>query len=89
MAELSLEDRCVSLNDPRVEVASLNMGSANLGDGVYINTLPDIEFWAQRMIEKNVVPEMEIFDLSMIDNVAKIAKRGLPCAIFVQFLSWI
>lgn len=82
VAELSLEDRCVSLNEPRVEVASLNMGSANLGDGVYINTLPDIEFWAQRMIDKNVVPEMEIFDLSMIDSVVKIANMGLADAPF-------
>ena len=49
VAELSLEERCVSLSEPRVEVASLNMGSANLGDGVYINTLPDIRYWAKRM----------------------------------------
>lgn len=77
VAELSLEERCVSLNDPRVEVASLNMGSTNLGEGVYINTLPDIRFWAARMRERNVVPEMEIFDLSMIDSVRKIHAEGL------------
>lgn len=77
VAELSLEERCVSLNDPRVEVASLNMGSANLGEGVYINTLPDIRYWAKRMMDARVVPEMEIFDLSMIDSVAKIGKEEL------------
>ncbi len=77
VAELSLDERCVSLNDPRVEVASLNMGSANLGEGVYINTLPDIRFWAGRMLDAGVVPEMEIFDLSMIDSVVKIGKEGL------------
>jgi 3-keto-5-aminohexanoate cleavage enzyme len=77
VAELSLEERCVSLNDPRVEVASLNMGSSNLGEGVYINTLPDIRYWARRMKEANVVPEMEIFDLGMIDSVVKIGKEGL------------
>ncbi len=44
VAELSLEERCVWLNAPGVEMASLNMGSTNLGDGVYINTLPDIRF---------------------------------------------
>ena len=43
-AKLSLEERCVALNDPRVEVASLNMGSSNLGEDVYINTLPDIRY---------------------------------------------
>lgn len=77
VAELSLDDRCVSLNDPRVEVASLNMGSANLGEGVYINTLPDIRYWAKRMMDAEVVPEMEIFDLSMIDSVVKIGQEGL------------
>jgi 3-keto-5-aminohexanoate cleavage enzyme len=82
VAELSLEERCVSLNDPRVEVASLNMGSANLGDGVYINTLPDIRYWANRMIDANVIPEMEIFDLSMIDSVVKIGEEGLASAPF-------
>jgi 3-keto-5-aminohexanoate cleavage enzyme len=82
VAELSLEDRCVSLNDPRVEVASLNMGSANLGEGVYINTLPDIRYWAKRMMDAVVVPEMEIFDLSMIDSVVKIGEEGLARAPF-------
>ena len=77
VAELSLEERCICLNDPRVEVASLNMGSANMREGVYINTLPDIRFWAARMMEKNVTPEMEIFDLSMIDSVLKIHSEGL------------
>lgn len=82
VAELSLEERCVSLNDPRVEVASLNMGSANLGEGVYINTLPDIRYWARRMMDASVVPEMEIFDLSMIDSVVKIGEEGLARAPF-------
>jgi len=77
VAELSLEERCVSLNEPQVEVASLNMGSANLGEGVYINKLPDIRFWAKKMQENNVLPEMEIFDLSMIGSVSKIYMEGL------------
>lgn len=77
VADLSLEERCVSLLDPRVEVASLNMGSTNLWEGVYINTLPDIRYWAKRMMETEVVPEMEVFDLSMIESVLKIGQEGL------------
>lgn len=77
VADLSLEERCVSLNDTRVEVASLNMGSTNLGNGVYINTLPDIRYWAARMKDVNVLPEMEIFDLSMIASVARLHAEGL------------
>ncbi|MFB2121276.1 3-keto-5-aminohexanoate cleavage protein [Parapedobacter sp. 2B3] len=77
VADLSLEDRCVSLNEPRVEVASLNMGSSNNGEGVYINTLPDIRFWAAKMKAGGIKPELEIFDLSMIGSVSKLRREGL------------
>lgn len=77
MSSLSLEERCVCLDVPEVEVASLNMGSVNFGESVYINTLPDIRFWAARMKEKNVVPEMEIFDLSMVETCSKLANEGV------------
>ena len=77
VSSLSLEERCVSLNDPRVEVASLNMGSCNFGDDVYINTLPDIRYWAKRMQETETVPELEVFDLSMIATCGRIADEGL------------
>lgn len=69
VSELSLEERCTALNDPMVEVASLNMGSVNFGEGVYINTLPDIRYWANRMKEAEVVPELEIFEAGMVNNV--------------------
>ncbi len=69
VSELSLEERCTALNDPTVEVASLNMGSVNFGEGVYVNTLPDIRYWANRMKETEVVPELEIFEAGMVNNV--------------------
>lgn len=77
LSTLSLEERCVSLNDPRVEVASLNMGSSNFAEDVYVNTLPDIRYWAGRMRQTNTVPEMEVFDLSMIGTARRIANEGL------------
>jgi len=77
MSSLTLEERCVCLDVPKVEVASLNMGSVNFGESVYINTLPDIRFWAGRMKEKKVVPEMEIFDLSMVETCSKLANEGV------------
>ena len=77
LSTLSLEERCVSLNDPRVEVASLNMGSCNFADDVYINTLPDIRYWAKRMQETETVPELEVFDLSMIATCGRVADEGL------------
>ncbi|MBQ5904018.1 MAG: 3-keto-5-aminohexanoate cleavage protein, partial [Alistipes sp.] len=77
LSTLSLEDRSVCLSEPRVEVASLNMGSVNFGESVYINTLPEIRYWAGRMREEKVVPEMEIFDLSMVETCSKLADEGV------------
>ena len=76
LSTLTLEERCVCLDEPRVEVASLNMGSVNFGESVYVNTLPEIRYWAARMKEKKVVPEMEIFDLSMVETCSKLADEG-------------
>ena len=75
LSELSLEERCVALNDPRVEVASLNMGSVNFSEDVYINRLPDIRYWARRMEETNVIPELEIFEAGMLTAVAKLVEE--------------
>jgi 3-keto-5-aminohexanoate cleavage enzyme len=75
LSELSLEERCVALNDPRVEVASLNMGSVNFSEEVYINRLPDIRYWARRMEEANVIPELEIFEAGMLTAVTKLVEE--------------
>ena len=77
VSDLSLEDRCVSLDDPRVEIGSLNMGSVNFGDSTYINTVPDIRFWATRMRERDVVPELEVFNPSMITTSMQLRDEGI------------
>jgi 3-keto-5-aminohexanoate cleavage enzyme len=74
---LSLEERCVSVKEPRTQIASLNMGSVNFGEAVYINTMPDIRFWIEEMIKYQVVPELEIFDFSMLTSIEKLAGEGL------------
>jgi 3-keto-5-aminohexanoate cleavage enzyme len=66
LSTLSLEERCAALDDLRVEVASLNMGSVNFGEDVYINRMPDIRYWARRMAAARVVPELEIFESGML-----------------------
>jgi 3-keto-5-aminohexanoate cleavage enzyme len=77
LSDLSLADRCVSLNVPEVEIASLNMGSVNFGETVYINTMPDLRYWAKRQQEANVVPEMELFDLSHVECCSRLADEGV------------
>lgn len=76
LSTLTLEERCVCLQEPRVEMASLNMGSVNFGEAVYINTLPDIRYWAKRMKETNTYPELEIFNPSMIETALELLECG-------------
>jgi len=77
LSDLSLAQRCIALEEPRVETASLNMGSTNFDDTVYINTLPDIRYWAGRMRAANIQPELEIFEAGMINNVRLLAEEGV------------
>ena len=76
LSSLTLEERCVSVTDPRVEVASLNMGSVNFGEEVYVNRLPDIRYWADRMASNKVVPEMEIFEAGMVAASQMLIEAG-------------
>ena len=76
LTALTLEQRCVALNDKRTEVASLNMGSVNFGEDVYINRLPDIRYWARRMRQAKTVPEMEIFDSGMLPAARALVAEG-------------
>ncbi len=76
LSDLSLEDRCVSVTEPRVQTASLNMGSTNFGEEVYINTIPDIRFWATQIEENGVIPEFEVFEPGMIHSVTELEKEG-------------
>ena len=77
LTNLTLEQRCVALNDPRTEIASLNMGSVNFGEDVYINRLPDIRFWAKKMTETKVIPELEIFEAGMLPVVQQLIDENI------------
>jgi 3-keto-5-aminohexanoate cleavage enzyme len=86
VSDLTLEERCVALNDPRVEVASLNMGSVNFEETVYINSLPDIRYWASRMQSANVIPELEIFEAGMLAAATRlVAEKTLKAPYYFNF----
>ena len=77
LTDMTLEQRCVVLNDSRVEVASLNMGSINFGEDVYVNRMPDIRYWARKMAEARVVPELEIFAAGMLPAYMRLVEEGV------------
>ncbi|RDD61536.1 3-keto-5-aminohexanoate cleavage protein [Ferruginivarius sediminum] len=59
------------------EMASLATGSVNFATSVYENDPALIDELAQAMIEYDVKPEVEVFDLAMLYNARRLADRGL------------
>lgn len=75
VSELTIEERCAPLEDSRVELASLNVGSVNLGDAVYRNSFPDICYCAKKIAEKKIMPDIEVFEIGMIYNIAMVSDQ--------------
>lgn len=59
------------------DMATLNAGSLNFGDDVFINRPPDIIRLAKAFKEYQVVPEIEVYESGMVDYVAKLIKKGI------------
>ena len=72
----SAADRCVALQAD-VELASLNPGSVNFGQGVYINSPQDIEYWVGEMQRRSIKPSIAIFDVGMIENALRYVRRAM------------
>ncbi|HJA67937.1 MAG TPA: 3-keto-5-aminohexanoate cleavage protein [Candidatus Mediterraneibacter cottocaccae] len=69
VSDMNIEERCRPLAYNRTESASLNGGTTNLGEGVYINSFDDIRYCAKAVYEKGIIPEIEVFDIGMINNI--------------------
>jgi 3-keto-5-aminohexanoate cleavage enzyme len=59
------------------ELASLDMGSINLGQSVFINSPEFLQIAATQMKELGVKPELEIFDVGMIRTSLRMHQQGL------------
>ncbi len=77
LSNLTSKERALPLKNKEAKTGSLNMGSLNFLDKVYINTIPDIRYWLQRMKEENIKSSMEIFDTSNICISNLFIKEGL------------
>lgn len=75
VSNLTIEERCTPLTYKKVESASLNGGSTNLGEAVYFNSFDDIRYCAREVYAKNIIPEIEVFDIGMINNIEMTAKE--------------
>lgn len=75
VSAMNIEQRCTPLSYSKVESASLNGGSTNLGESIYMNSFEDIRYCAKAVYEKHILPEIEVFDIGMIHAVEKIASE--------------
>ncbi len=59
------------------EMASLATGSVNFPTSVYSNPPDFVEDLARTMRDRGIKPEIEIFDLAMLYNAARLVDKGL------------
>lgn len=67
------------------EMATLDCGTVNFGDDVFENTIPMMRAFGKRMLENNIKPEYECFDMGHLETVLYLAKKGLVPAAPMQF----
>jgi len=70
------EERMGSL-ELRPELASLDAGTMNFGDSVFMNPPDFLTELAKRMKNQGIKPELEVYDASMIYNAMRLADKGL------------
>jgi 3-keto-5-aminohexanoate cleavage enzyme len=59
------------------DMASLNLGTLNFGDDVFINHPKDIERFALEMQKHGVMPELEVYEAGMVETGFRLAKKGV------------
>src|SRR5512136_3013521 len=72
---MPIEERLGSLVDG-AEMGTLNMGTMNFGDAVFVNTRPDIVKVATRLRERRLMPECELYDAGMLDTLRWLLDKG-------------
>ena len=71
---MSLDERLGALVDG-AEMATLNLGTMNFGDAVFLNPRPDVVAVAARLRARGLVPECEVYDAGMLDTLRWLLER--------------
>ncbi len=83
---MSVDERLGSLVDG-AEMGTLNLGTMNFGDDVFVNTRPDVVRIAAALRERRLVPECEVYDAGMLDTLRWLLDKGhLAAPYHVQFV---
>jgi len=59
------------------EFASLNVATMTFGDGIFLNTPEVVEKFAKMMLERDIKPEIECYDVGHINLALRLLERGL------------
>jgi 3-keto-5-aminohexanoate cleavage enzyme len=59
------------------EMASLNLGTMNFGDDVFMNHPKDIVGLAEKMRAHGVMPELEVYEAGMLESGLRLAREGV------------
>ena len=73
---MSAEERLQSI-ECRPDMATLTTGTVNFGDSVFKNDRGLVETFARRLREYRIVPEIEIFDVGMLDEAMRLRSMDL------------
>ena len=77
---MTVDERCGALfldDGDLPEMATLNVGSVNFGDDVFINQPRDVLEVARRIRAVGCVPEVEVYDAGHMDIAADLVRQGL------------
>src|SRR5439155_3170285 len=66
---------CTSGDAP--EMATLNVGTINFGEDVFMNKASDTAEMARRIAAHGAMPEVEVYDAGHLDIAADLVKQGL------------
>ena len=75
VSNLTIEERCQTCYPSWVETNSLNVGSVNLGTAVYQNPINDVEYCVSKIMENGKTPDVEVFELGMINTVRELDNK--------------
>lgn len=58
------------------EMATLDCGTCNFGDDIFVNDMPTLRAFGQRMLENGIKPEYECFEIGHLDTALTLASKG-------------
>jgi len=83
---MTIDERAQPL-DCRPEMATLNCGTLNFGDDVFVNTRPQIRDLAARIRASGAVPELECYEVGHVEEALQLADKGVvPKPLHFQFV---